>query len=237
MTPQQDSIADTTDRIPARRDVFVGRHSKVWRALSCRPQVAERRPIAIGHADIPGFEFTRGDRVWLLSYSRRSPENRAMLEAIARAGAGEIVYVSSSATIVDDVTRCYEYPRVKREAEQFALSLPAARVLTIGLVYEDPTELPCGACAATSLAELAAFIAMPEWPDAAGRRKRLMRIMKRPFRHAGERWAFGAYGHLMHWARAFPCALRPLDLLLRTLGVRWYGYTFLSNRLWSSTIS
>ena len=237
MTAAQDGAADTPDRLPARRDVFVGRHSKVWQALSCRPEVAALQPIAIGHADIPGFGFTRGDRVWLLSYSRRARENRAMLESIARAGAGEIVYVSSSATIVDGVTRCYEYPRVKREAEQAALTLPEARVLTIGMVYEDPAELPGGACAATSLCELAAFVAMPEWPEAAGRRKRLLRILRRPFRHAGERWAYSAYGRLMVWAGDFPCALRPLDMLLRALGVRWYGYTFLSNRLWSSTIS
>lgn len=237
MTGPRAGGAGHADRSPTLRDVFVGRHSKVWQALSRREELAPRQAIAIGHAELPGFAFNSGDRVWLLSYSHRPPENRAMLESIARARVAELVYVSSSATIVDAVTRCYEYPRVKREAEQAALALPATRVLTIGMVYEDLAELPGGSCAATSLAELAAFVATPDWPDAAGRRKLLLRIVRRPFRHGLERGAYAAYGRLMEWAGAFPCVLRPLDLLLRALGARWYGYTFLSNRLWSSTIS
>ncbi len=237
MTSPRAGDAGLADRSPAYREVFVGRHSKVWQALSRREELARRQPVAIGHADLAGFAFTRGDRGCLLSYSRRPSENRAMLESIARAGVAELVYVSSSATIVDAVTRCYEYPRVKQVAEHDALALPAARVLTIGLVYEDPAELPGGNCVATSVAELAAFVAAPDWPDAAGRRKLLLRFVQRPFRHGLERGAHAAYGRLMRWAGAFPCVLRPVDLMLRALGARWYGYTFLSNRLWSSTIS
>ena len=197
MTAPREGVTGLADRSPTHRDVFVGRHSKVWQALSRREELAWRQTVAIGHAELPGFEFARGDRVWLLSYSRRPTENRAMLESIARAGVAELVYVSSSATIVDAVTRCYEYPRVKHAAEQDALALPAARVLTIGLVYEDPAELPGGNCVATSVAELAAFVAAPQWPDATGRRKLLMQLVQRPFRQALERWAHAAYGRLM----------------------------------------
>ncbi len=221
----------------AVRDVFIGSHSKVWKALSRRIDAARTPPHAIGHRDVAGFAFKPHDRVWVLSYSRLPAENAALLDLLCHAGAGEVVYVSSSSVIVSQLTRCYEYPRVKLRAELDALSFPNARVLTIGLMYEEPGELPGGADVATSYAELAAFVAAPAWPDAAGRRKRLFRVVRRPFTRATERAAYAVYGQLLHWSGRFPCLLRPLDLLLRAFGARWYGYVYLSNRLWISTIS
>lgn len=173
----------------------------------------------------------------MLSYSRLPAENAALLDVLRKAGVGEVVYVSSSSVIVSRRTACYEYPRVKLRAELDALGLPNARVLTIGLMYDEPGELPGGADVATSYAELAAFVAAPEWPDDAGRRKRLFRIVRQPFAHAAERWAYRVYGQLLRWSGRFPCLLRPLDLLLRALGARWYGYVHLSNSLWISTTS
>ena len=217
------------------RDVFVGSHSKVWKGLSAR--LGPGPKWAIGHRDIAGFDFTLQDRVWVLSYSRLPEENAALLAALRDAGVGEVVYVSSSSVIVGSLTDCYEYPRVKQQAERDALALPNARVLTIGLMYERAEELPAGLVIATSYDELAAFIATPGWPDEAGRRKRLFRLVQRPFGGAAERWAHAAYGRLLRWSGGYPCLLRPIDLVLRACGMRWYGYVHLSNSLWISTIS
>lgn len=221
----------------AVREVVIGSHSKVWHGLSRHIGAARTLPLAIGHGEVAAFAFTPRDRVWVLSYSRLPAENAALLELLRHAGVGEIVYVSSSSAIVSELTRCYEYPRVKLRAELDALTLPNARVLTIGLMYEEPSELPGGADVATSFAELAAFVAAPEWPDGAGRRKRLFRVVRRPFTRALERAAYTAYGQLLRGSGSFPCLLRPLDLLLRACGARWYGYVYLSNRLWISTTS
>lgn len=231
------SAAPAASRGVSVRDVVVGRNSTVWKLLARQGALAARPPLAIGHAEVAVFPFGRGDRVWVLSYSHRPPENRWLLESIARAGVAELIYISSSATIVDSVTRCYAYPRVKLQAESDALALPNARVLTIGMMYEDPAQLPGGACAATSYGELASFVAAPCWPEGGGRRKHLLRIVRRPFRNGAERLAHAGYARLIDWSGGFPCALRPVDWVLRALGARWYGYTFLSNRLWSSTIS
>ncbi len=221
----------------AVRDVVIGSHSKVWQAVSRHLDAARTPPVAIGHRELAGFAFTPRDRVWVLSYSRLPAENSALLERLREADVGEAVYVSSSSVIVSRLTGCYEYPRVKLRAELDALALPRARVLTIGLMYEDPSELPAGAVIATSHAELAAFMAAPDWPDDAGRRKRLFRVVRRPFRHTIERAAHAVYGVLLRGAGRFPCLLRPLDLILRTFGARWYGYVYLSNHLWISTTS
>ncbi|MFT3954842.1 MAG: hypothetical protein QM722_10795 [Piscinibacter sp.] len=100
-----------------------------------------------------------------------------------------------------------------------------------------PAELPAGDNVATSYAMLAAFMRAPDWPDDGGRRKRLFGIERRPFGSGFERALARAYGAALDAAGARPCLLRPLDLLLKLLGMRWYGYTFLSNRLWISTTS
>lgn len=219
------------------REVVLGRSSTVWRRLAADAGLARRGVVAIGHHDLASFVFTPADRIWVLSYSRVPAENAAMLAHLHAAGVAEIVYISSASTIVSQRTRCYEYPRVKQQAEDGALSLPNAKVLTIGLMHEDTAELPGGTNVATRYDDLAAFMLEPDWPDDGGRRKRLFRIEQRPFSSALERLLARAYGTALDACGAHPCLLRPLDLLLRLLGMRWYGYTFLSNRLWTSTIS
>lgn len=219
----------------AVRDVVLGRSSRVWQALADRPGLQQL--TAIGHADLAGFAFTASDRVWVLSYSRDPQQNAAMLERLRAAGVHEIVYVSSSSTVVNELSRCYEYPRVKWQAEMQALALPQARVLTIGLMHESIDELPAGPSVATSFGELAAFIRQPTWPEGAGRRKSLLRVVERPFSGSFERRLHRAYGRVLGWLGPRPCLLRPVDLLLRSCGLRWYGYTYLSNRLWMSKMS
>lgn len=223
--------------IAPKREVVLGRGSTVWRRLSTDPALAGRGIVAIGHHELTGFAFTPNDRVWVLSYSRVPAENSAMLATLRDAGVAEIVYVSSASTIVGQRTRCYEYPRVKQQAEIEALAITNARVLTIGLMHDDPAELPAGDNIATRYETLAAFMCEPDWPEGDGRRKRLFEIDRRPFRSGFERSLASAYGAALDAAGAHPCLLRPFDLLLKLLGMRWYGYTFLSNRLWISTIS
>lgn len=217
-----------------RRDVVVGRNSAVWQRLAPRLAALGCLCVAIGHRDMGAFAFAAGDRVWVLSYSRRPAENSALLAMLGQAAVAEIIYVSSSSAVVTDRTACYEYPRVKQLAERDALALPNGRVLVIGMVYERAEQLPGGATVATSCNALAAFMAAPAWP---ARRRTLFDVVRRPFRNRFEYAAHRWYGWLMARTGAYPCLLRPLDALLRALGLRWYGYTYLSNALWMSTTS
>lgn len=219
------------------REVFVGKHSRVWQALG--PLLAHRGDAvrAISHREVADFAFGPQDRVWVLAYARRAAANTQLIQALARPPVRTLVYVSSSSTIVSRVTSCYAYPHLKALAERDALAVPAGKVLTLGMMYADPAELPAGACIATSYRDLAAFVTEPEWPDDGGRRKHLFGVVTRPFSGALQRRAQALYGGLLQACGRRPCLLRPLDLVLRTLGVRWYGYVNLSNRLWISTIS
>ncbi len=222
---------------PPRREVVLGKNAKVWCAVAADPRVAQRFSARLGHSELAGFAFTPQDRVWVFAYSRHAAQNSEMLQRLHSAGVVELVYVSSSSVIVNERSACYDYPRVKHLAEQQVLALPHGRVLTLGLVYGQASELPGGQNIATSRARLADFMLAPHWPEGNGQRRRLFEPIHRPFKNRLDEALFHLYGRLMTLAGRHPCLLRPLDLLLRTLGLRWYGYTYLSNRLWISKTS
>ena len=236
-TPAASTLPNAPHDAHDVRHIFLGRHSKVWQGLAPRLTKVPCACIAIGHRDLTHFAFLPDDSVWVLSYSRRADENAALIAALKAANVAQIVYLSSSSVIVEQRTRCYEYPRVKQLAEQAVLALANGKVLTVGLVYGQLDELPRGPNVATSLDELAGFVGAPHWPAEQGKAKHLFRPISRPFSGLVERAAYRAYGGLMRVCGGFPCALRPFDVLLRAFGARWYGYVFLSNRLWISTIS
>jgi hypothetical protein len=217
--------------LPAPREIILGSGSKVWQRLQALPGMAARFNLALSHRELSQFAFTPNDRVWVFSYSRLPQENSAMLARLKAAGVREIVYLSSSSVIVEQRTRCWEYPRVKAAAQAEVQALPQGRVLTVGLVHGQPGELPSGPQIATTHAELAAFMLAPEWP-VNGRAKHLLGAVERPWRHALDAPLHACYGALQTLCGPWPCLLRPLDLALRTLGLRWYGYTYLSTRLW-----
>jgi len=219
------------------REVIIGRNSKVWRAAAANPAVAARFRCAIGHADVSGFAFEADDRVWVFSYSRSPAENLALLSVLAAARVAEVVYVSTATAIVTRLTRCYEYPRVKQRAEDDARRLLDARVLTLGIVVEREAQLPAGRHAATLQGDLDAFLLAPSWPLEQGRRKNLFEMLGAPMERGWEASLHRGYDAAQWLMRRWPCVLRPLDLLLRLAGVRWYGYVNLSDRLWNSTTS
>lgn len=219
------------------REVILGRNSKVWIGASSNVAIAERFRIGVGHAELDAFTFTARDRVWVFSYSREPEENSALLTRLEVAGVHEVVYVSSASTIVTRLTQCYEYPSVKFRAEQEARERLDARVLTLGLVYRSAGELPAGSNAATSERHLEEFLLSPSWPLDGGTRMNLFEIVEREFSGGLESLLYRLYGFFQWRIRRWPCILRPLDLVLRALGFRWYGYIHLSNRLWTTTRS
>jgi len=217
------------------REVVIGKNSRVWRSACVDGRVGQRFGICISHTELHGFAFTRQDRVWVFAYSRRVEENSRLLEMLSKAGVREIVYVSTATTIVTRFTHCYSYPRVKLAAENQARHLTGARVLTLGVVYERAEELPAGPALATSQDSIKSFLLEPVW-DVNGDRQ-LFELVSRPFTSRFEAALHQAYGTIIGRVRRWPCVLRPLDLLLRLAGIRWYGYIYLSTQVWIATRS
>jgi hypothetical protein len=234
-TMQPVNAIDASTAATTPRDVVIGAGSRVWQTLAPHLGADAARFIALRHADAARFEYRAGDRVWILAYSRRPEENLKLFEHLrGAASSADFIYVASSACIVTRVTRCYEYPRVKQQAAEAARRVLDARVLTLGLVHEQLADLPRGSNAATSLDQLGRFMRAPAWPAARDAGLPLFCIVSRPFSGAAETALYRAYGLLLRACGAWPCLLRPMDAVLRALGIRWYGYVFLSNRLWTA---
>jgi hypothetical protein len=221
----------------ARREVIVGKNSAIWRVLRNEPRIAEAFPVTLGHAELDQARFSPYDRVWVLAYSRSPGENVEMLARLKAAGARDVVYFSTATTNVASLTRCYNYPTVKLEAERAAREMLNARILTLGVLYQTPADLPAGRTMATSFVQLADFLLDPRWPEDPNERVLLFEPVDRPFSGPLERAAFSVYGALIWSLRRWPCVLRPIDSLIRALRWRWYGYVYLSNRLWHLTTS
>lgn len=219
------------------REIILGRNARIWQEIARQPGMASRFQHALGHADLAQFRFTPEDRVWVFAYSRVHEDNVRMIQRLHDAGVAEWVYVTSSSTIVANITKCYGYPRAKKMAEDLARTLPRSKVLVLGLVVNDESELPAGRNAATTIGEIARFMLAPSWSTEQGRGQALLKLVERPFRSALERQLYQLYGRLLGASGRHPCLLRPLDLLLRSLGMRWYGYTYLSNQLWTRSMT
>lgn len=219
------------------RDIVLGRNSSVWRFLCERPDVASANFLSLSHSELGDFVFDGDDRVWVFAYSRKSVENFEMIDRLRRSGVRNIIYVGSSSSIVCSVSHCYEYPRVKNSAEKYVLSFPEGCSVTLGLVVQDHVGLPAGPSLVTTYDDLAAFMLNPPWIRGGGGRKTLFRQVERGFESKIESFVYHSYGHLLGLCGRWPCFLRPIDFLLRAVNYRWYGYTYLSNRLWKSMMT
>lgn len=223
-----------SDPILSKRLIILGKNSKVWRLLKKSNFLAELPIFPIGHDDVENFEFLPLDQIWVLSYSRVPSENYILLKKLSNINNINVFYVSSASTNVNSITRCYNYPKIKQQAQEDAVSLCNARIITIGYFYEAVTDLPSGLTAATSVHQLA--VAMRNIDNHSDQSVNLFRMVDRPFSTFFEKTLYVLYGQLLKRCGRFPCLLRPIDLVLRLVGMRWYGYLYLSNKLWSMTI-
>ena len=216
------------------RIVVIGRNSKVWSAIARAQEFDVVNVVAISHAELGRFTFVPGDQVWVLSYSRLAAQNLALLEIIAKSDEVDVTYVSSASTNVVKHTKCYKYPTIKYQAEEDAVRVCNARIVRIGWFYVNSDELPAGRTAATSATELVKF--MISGGSRSNNEIKLFQMVERPFHSAVERLMFNAYGCMLKTVGSYPCLLRPVDFFLRAINMRWYGYIYLSNKIWSMTI-
>lgn len=223
-----------SDATFSKRLIILGKNSKVWALLKKSKFLTELPITPISHEDVNNFEFLPFDQIWVLSYSRVAGENYLLLKKLSYIKNISIFYVSSASTNISSITQCYNYPKVKQQAQEDAVSLCNARIITIGWFYEAVTELPSGLTAATTVDQLAVAIRNIDshWEQSVN----LFKMVDRPFSTSFEKTLYLLYGELIKICGRFPCLLRPIDLVLRMLGMRWYGYLYLSNKLWSTTI-
>ena len=209
---------------------IIGRNSRVWRQLCDHSALKNIQICALSYDEVPSHSFERDDIVWILSYSKSEGENRSLLSLLREKGVRRSFYVSTATAVVAKITNCYRYPSVKAQAEADAASLLNAQIVRIGLFYKDEAKLPSGINAVTSADTLA--VAMSESAfKRGGVITQLFVPLRRPFESRLEERVYQFYGAALKICGRHPCLLRPLDLLLKLVGFRWYGYVYLANGL------
>lgn len=228
-------IAPETLQTPISRLIFVGRSSKLWARLI--PHFDGQRPaVAIGHSDVDGFTFDANDDVWIGSYAPDEAGNLLLLSMLAQRGVIHATYISTATANIADTISCYRYPRIKAQAEAAARTILKARIVRIGLIYDDVQELPGGMSAATNIGALAGAMQSEATESANDEIVHQYSMVTRPFETALEAMLQRWYGTMIGLTGRFPCLLRPIDVLLGLIGWRWYGYLYVSNRRCMSTI-
>ena len=217
-----------------RNLVIVGSNSRVWQRVRRSDSARFDRVAAIGHAAVPNWSFRADDEVWVLSYANSERGNSELLDALAARGVGRMVYVSTVSTRVCEVTSFYRYPRIKLAAERHARAVHGATVVVLGLVCADQREAPAGLSMVTWLSELADLMHDGIRQDQVGTTILLAKPVHQPFCSRFEEIMYRCYGQLIGACGPWPFLLRPLDLVLKHLGCRWYGYFRVGNQLWTS---
>ncbi len=234
-TNQSNQSMKSSEKFSSCKQVIIGRNSHIWSVISKSKQINTLGFQAISHNEVEDFTFSPLDTVWVLSYSRIPTENEYILKYLRDSGVSKVVYITSASTNIADITNCYEYPQVKCLAHQAARKICDAEILSIGLFYSEKNELPSGKTMATSANELITFMLNPCWSTRA-ELTALFQPIERPFRSSLEKGLFTLYGKLQKICGPYPCLLRPVDVILRAFNMRWYGYLYLSNQLWFTTI-
>jgi hypothetical protein len=215
------------------RNIIIGKNSSLWQRLQSHVANSSGIFVEISHSDVGKFDFRKSDVVWILSYSKRSEENIALLRNLKDKNFAKSIYVSSATTNVCNVTHCYVYPSVKKLAADYAKSNLRSDILTIGVVVDETHPAPKGYSATTSIAEIFSFIEKYKYSGDV-ETHHLFKMEKREFENQIEERLYDIYGRMINLCGRFPCVLRPFDFLFRLLGFRWYGYLYLSNALWLS---
>lgn len=219
------------------RRIVIGANSAVWRRLATAFPSELEGVISIGHAVVAGYSFLADDEVWVFAYAKDEAGNVALMDSLLQRGVRRMIYVSTVSTRTCEVTKCYRYPRVKLAAQAEARRRLGATILLLGLVYADEHELPGGVSMVTRLADIARLMSVGVPDSDRGRDILMAAPIERPFKSRIEQCAYSAYGLLLRSCGPYPCMLRPLDLLLRQIGWRWYGYFRIGNHLWTLNTS
>jgi hypothetical protein len=229
-------ISPSAYGLASSRIVIIGCNSVLWSRIAERVLVKRPDTLAVSHRDIAKLQLGKEDIVWIFSYSADAAANHQLFEQIATSHAGTHIYVSSATANLADRITCYRYPAVKRDGEKSAARILHATTMRIGLIYDDLSELPSGTNAATRLDDLVKTMTeQGETLSATGETIFHFEMVDRPFGSRAERATYRLYGVLIRRCGSRPCLLRPIDLLLRIIGWRWYGYFRLSNELCCST--
>jgi hypothetical protein len=211
--------------------LIIGKNSKIWNKI--KKDIKKNRVITeISHDQLRFLKKQkRFDEIWIFGYSINVNENYDLLHSAVSIKYKKCFYFSSKTTNICQVTKDYKYPMIKKISEDFLKRYNNTYIVRLGLVYGKTSDIPGGGSYVTSYKEIIKFINQDKRRIWYNKDIDLAKLIIKNFSSEFERAVYKLYGLILMSGLFRPILLRPIDLILRLIGWRWYGYFYLSNNI------
>jgi len=190
----------------------------------------------ISHSDIQN-ELNSGvvyKNIFLFSFSYKMQENMSMIEKIKLFSVESEVYIISSTSVFAyRISPFYKYPGIKSKMDSYAIS-NGFHILRIGYVVDDERSLNSGEYLITHPNDICDFIDSP-LKASKSRAVDLFKYVNLPM-NIFYKIFYSVYLFALFHLGRYAFVLRPVDLILKVAGVKWYGYNALGVIYWKKKL-
>jgi hypothetical protein len=206
--------------------IIVGKNSRLY-ALA-KPLLSEHVRGEYSHREEIDPQHIKGATLVVFSLGPTLAANTALFRRLELLHPEHLVYVSSTSALVGSSRLSLRYPRLKYLCEQSCIHRFNAAIVRVGLLPDQVPGRLIGRTLVSNVTGVANAITDAAWPASkkGGTITNAFSVSEFPPTTLADRVLLCAYGLLYSIFGGFPLVLRPLDVILRRIGFRNYGYTF-----------
>jgi len=211
------------------RKIIIGKNSNLYKEF--KKEFDEIFDLAISHKDLHNFVIKKTDIYFILSYGQSEKEMSQLLSEVIKIKQNNVILLSTTAIIVSKYSKCYAYPKLKMMQENFfSAKMSNFIIYRVGTVLrKNNLYHNRGTCVLNSdlFFRTLKKLLSGEFVCQVVEEYEFVRIEKNTL----ESIIYFIYTVTIRLFYKFPCVLRPIDLILKILNYRWYGYGALSLKL------
>ena len=209
--------------------ILIGKNSNLYK--NYKDSFNSFVDIAISASDLESYSFNENDSLIILSYGKSKKSIDLLAYNLSSLNVKFFLLISTCTTVVLEKTKCYAYPAIKQYQERlFVQKLKNVSILSVGTIVDEKADKEHhGTC----ITKATVFFKICEDIIRSTQSKKYLveyEFSKFSNESSVEYKIFRAYKSLITLL-PLPCLLRPLDILLKYFGCKWYGYGVLTTIL------
>lgn len=169
------------------------------------------------------------DKCYIFSYSLSEIDNQKIIDWCC-ANCNKVYYISSSSVIVAKHGELYSYPKIKMLAEEYGCAnYKNFYIRRLGYVVSNEKK-EYYISYTTEINDIHKILLSNDNVSV----ENIFNINPNLKKNKIKSKIIMGYSLFQYWIMPASILLRPIDLILKILGIRSYGYTSLGDRLWMS---